>query len=241
MHVTSLYGIPVRVHASYLGLFAFFGLWGAWQAGLAGVFAAMLGLTMLTVSVVLHELGHTLAARSFGIATAAITLYPWGGVAAIENMPEEPDEELVIALAGPAVNFVLAAITGGLWLMTGFGPFAAMAMMNGGMGAFNLIPAFPMDGGRVLRALLAKRMGFLPASRLAVRVGRVFAWGFIAFGLFRFWPSLVLMGAFLLVALHQERERLIGLTWQKARGSRPPWDPDLRSLSPHFRYPGPLS
>jgi Zn-dependent protease len=240
MHLSSPFGIPVRVHASFGGLVVFFAGWGLVQAGMVGVLASLVAVAMLSVSVVLHELGHALAARRFGIATESITLYPFGGVAAIERMPEEPDQEMVIALAGPAVNFVLTAITGALWLATGFAPFGLMALMNAGMGAFNLIPAFPMDGGRVLRALLAQRMGFLPASRLSVRIGRTFAWGFVVVGLLKFWPSLALVGAFLLVALHQERERLVGMTWEKHTGQRPPWDPEASALRPFFRYPGPL-
>ncbi len=238
MHLSTPFGIPVRIHATFGGLVLFFGAWGLFQGGLVGLVASMIAVAMLAVSVVLHELGHALAARNYGIGTESITLYPFGGVAAIEKMPEDADQELVIALAGPAVNFALTAVTGALWLATGFAPFALMAMMNAGMGAFNLIPAFPMDGGRVLRALLSRRMGFLPASRLAVRVGRVFAWGFIAVGLLQMWPTLLMVGAFLLVALRPERARLVWMTWEKATGRRPPWDPDVRALGPSFRYPG---
>ncbi len=235
MHLASPFGVPVRVHSSFFGLVVFFAGWGLYQAGGVGVLASIVAVAMLAVSVVLHELGHALAARRYGIGTDSITLYPFGGVASIERMPEEPDQEMVIALAGPAVNFVLTTISGGLWLLTGFAPFALMGMMNGGMGVFNLIPAFPMDGGRVLRAVLARRMGFLPASRLSVRIGRAFAWGFVALGLVVFWPSLALVGAFLLVALHQERERLVWMTWAQHTGRRPPWDPNTSALRPFFR------
>jgi Zn-dependent protease len=99
-----------------------------------------------------------------------------------------------------------------------------LALSNLLMGAFNLLPAFPMDGGRVMRALLAKRMGWMPASRLAVRVGRVFAWGFIVIGLFFLHsPTLPLVGIFLHVALNAEKERLVALNWERTTGRPPPW------------------
>jgi Zn-dependent protease len=240
LHVASPFDIPLRLHWSFGGLVLVFAGWGGMQAGAAGVIAAVVAITMLAVSVVLHELGHALAAKHYGIGTQSITLYPFGGVAAIERMPEEPDQELVIALAGPAVNVLLAGFFGGAWLLTGWSLFGLMVTLNAGMGLFNLIPAFPMDGGRVLRALLARRMGFLPASRLAVRIGRVFAWLFIAVGVLRFWPSLLMVGIFLLAALHQEKERLVWMTWQRAHNRRPPWDPDVRYPLWRPVRPGPL-
>ncbi len=98
--------------------------------------------------------------------------------------------------------------------------------MNLGMGLFNLIPAFPMDGGRVLRAALASRIGFLPASKLAIRVGIVFAWLFLALGLYLWSPSLLMVGGFLHVALAIERNRLVWTHYQQSTGFTPPWDPD---------------
>lgn len=226
MHVSSPFGIPVRLHWSFFALVAGMMAWGANQAGGWGIVAVGVASVGLFGSVVLHELGHALAARRYGIGTAHITLYPFGGVAAIERMPEDPDEETVIALAGPAVNFVLAALAGWAWLATGSVFALGFVWMNLGMGLFNLLPAFPMDGGRVLRATLARRMGFLPASRLAVRVGRVFAWAFLALGVGWKHPSLFLVGAFLHVALNAERERLVALHWERTTGRPPPWDPE---------------
>ncbi|MCB9683626.1 MAG: M50 family metallopeptidase [Alphaproteobacteria bacterium] len=224
LHVISLSGIPLRLHWSFSLLIVAMVAMGGYQFGLPGMLAGAFASVGLSISVVLHELGHALAARRFGIETAHITLYPFGGVAAIERMPEEPDQEIVIALAGPAVNFVLAAIAGWIWLGTSQ-PFALVFVAsNVLMGLFNLIPAFPMDGGRVLRAVLAKYMGFIPASRLAVRIGRGFAWVFLiaAFPLRSL--NLALVGAFLHVALNSEKERLVAMNWERTTGRPPPWE-----------------
>jgi len=222
VQVASLFGIPVRIHWSY-ALLVVGGLvyTRAWL-GIPLAPMAIMAVAM-SVCVILHELGHALAARRFGVGTDNITLYPMGGVASMERMPEEPDQELVIAIAGPAVNFVLAALAGWIWLMTDHPIPMALAASNLFMGAFNLLPAFPMDGGRVMRALLAKWMGWLPASRLAVRIGRVFAWGFIAFGVVYGHPTLPLIGIFLHVALNSEKERLVALHWERTTGRPPPW------------------
>ncbi len=224
LHVTTVVGIPIRLHWSFWGLVAGMLAYGAWLAGVPGLVGVGLASIGLFTSVVLHELGHALAARQFGIDTAHITLYPFGGVAAIERMPEEPDQEIVIALAGPAVNFVLAAVGGWAWLLSDHPLALGFVVTNVGMGLFNLIPAFPMDGGRVLRALMARSMGFLPASRLAVKIGRGFAWGFMILAIYLWHPSLFLVGAFLHVALNSERERLVALHWERTTGRPPPWE-----------------
>jgi len=221
------FGIPLRLHWSFVFLVVGLCAYGVMNLGWPrGVWFGAVATTALFVSVVLHEYGHALAARRYGIGTHHITLYPMGGAAAIERMPEEPDEEAVIALAGPATNLVLAMAAGWVWLLSSH-PLALMfAMMNGAMGVFNLVPAYPMDGGRVLRALLAKRMGWLPASRTAVRIGRVFAWAFLAIGLF--FPGgpqweLVLLSGFLHVALNAEHQRLVAMHWEATTGRPAPW------------------
>ncbi|MEQ1571462.1 MAG: site-2 protease family protein [Myxococcota bacterium] len=223
MHIASPFGIPLRIHWSYSLLVGGLMAWGFVKGGAPALGASAFLAVALSVSVVLHELGHALAARRFGIGTDNITLYPMGGVASLERMPEEPDQELVIALAGPAVNIALAAIGGWGWMLTDHRLALGFVLMNLFLGLSNLLPAFPMDGGRVLRALLAKRMGWLPASRLAVRVGRVFAWGFIVVGVWWGDFSLPLMGAFLHLALNSERERLVAMHWQQTTGRPPPW------------------
>ena len=252
MHIASPFGIPLRLHWSFLALLGAFLGWGLYMGGLRGLVATSILATGLCLSVALHELGHAVAARRYGIGTAHITLYPFGGIAAIERMPEEPDQEMVIAVAGPAVNFALAAVGGWLWLGLDrmgatYAPLAlGFVVSNLGMGLFNLIPAFPMDGGRVLRALLARKMGFLPASRLAVRIGRAFAWLFLVTG--ALWPlltgatlphfSLLLVGGFLIVALRSEEARLVDLYWRSVTG-RPAWwsDNQKGDENPHSGLP----
>jgi stage IV sporulation protein FB len=228
LHIARPFGIPVRVHWSFFGLVAGLLAYGWYLGGGAGALGAAVGSVFLCVSVVLHELGHALAARRYDIPTADITLYPFGGIARIERIPEDPNEETVIALAGPAVNFVLAALGGWIWLGTDGNLLAqTFIAMNVFMGLFNLIPAFPMDGGRVLRATLARHMGWMRASRLAVRIGRGFAWLFLVGGWWWSNPSLMLVGVFLHVALNAEKARLVALHWYRETGTHPPWDPQF--------------
>jgi Zn-dependent protease len=167
--------------------------------------------------VVLHEFGHALAARRYGIGTRDITLLPIGGVARLERMPERPMQEFVVAVAGPAVNVVIAAILAGGLLVVGMWPtFDALTQRGGGfvfnlmavnvlLVAFNMIPAFPMDGGRVLRALLATRVPYARATRIAATVGQVCA---VGFGLVGLWsnPVLVLVAVFVFLAAQQEAQ-----------------------------------
>ncbi|MEO0601467.1 MAG: site-2 protease family protein [Myxococcota bacterium] len=233
MQIAKPFGIPLRLHWSFVFLVVGLCAYGVanlgWPRGL--IFGGVTTATLF-LSVVLHEYGHALAARRFGIGTHHITLYPMGGAAAIERMPEEPDQEAVIALAGPATNILLAIVAGWAWLLTSH-PYALMfTMLNGAMGLFNLIPAFPMDGGRVLRAVLAKRMGWMRASRTAVRVGRAFVWVFLGVGLLWQQWELLLMSMFLHVSLNAEEKRLVAMHWEATTGRPAPWmqDDDASAL-----------
>jgi Zn-dependent protease len=183
--LTRLAGIDVYVHATFFILIAWIGL-SYWQVegSLAAVISGVGFILALFGCVVLHELGHALTARRYGIRTRHITLFPIGGVAAMERMPDDPKQEIAVALAGPAVNLAIAL---GLWLwlsvssalvpvdqlsLTG-GPFLERLMViNIILAVFNLLPAFPMDGGRVLRAALAMRMDHNRATQAAARVGQ---------------------------------------------------------------------
>ena len=199
----SLFGIALNIHATFLLLLAWVAI-GEYQrshnamAALGGV----LFVLAVFATVVLHELGHALWARRYGIKTRDITLLPIGGVARLERMPREPTQELLVALAGPAVNVVIAGLlyfwlraTGGVptfvgttSIQPGFLERAFLARLlavNIWLVLFNLIPAFPMDGGRVLRALLAMRTrDYARATENAARIGRFFALVFGVLGLF---------------------------------------------------------
>ncbi|MFN7972542.1 MAG: site-2 protease family protein [Acidobacteriota bacterium] len=175
-------GIPVYVHAT-IGLLACWVILLAASSG-RGAEGALRDVVLLAAvfgCLVLHELGHALAARRFGISTVDITLLPIGGVARLERMPRRPVEELLVAVAGPAVNFAVAGLllawiwaTGSVAAPELWGTALArrLGTTNLVIGVFNLVPAFPLDGGRVLRAVLAWRFGHLAATRIAARVAR---------------------------------------------------------------------
>jgi Zn-dependent protease/predicted transcriptional regulator len=210
-------GIGVYVHATYLLLLIGAGWYGFLQRQRwMDAVGAVLFVVTLFVLVVLHEFGHALTARRFGIATRDITLLPIGGLARLERMPEEPKQELAVALAGPAVNVMLAglffAILGAadsaagpaFVLETGGGVIATLMWMNVVLAVFNLIPAFPMDGGRVLRALLATRMSYTRATNIAARIGQGMAVVFAILGVFSFNPFLFLIAFFVWIGAGQE-------------------------------------
>jgi Zn-dependent protease len=198
MHVGTLWGIPLKVHWTLGLLMLFFGYVAfsnnlkLWQAiGLMSL------VVVLFLCVVLHEYGHALAAKRFGIKTKDIILSPIGGVARLETMSEHPFTEFVIALAGPMVNLMIMLVLGvGMYFYDGnvfpkvydfkfSEPLELVKYvigMNGLLFAFNLIPAFPMDGGRILRSLLATRMSHHKATRIATFAGRMFAVGFMLYG-----------------------------------------------------------
>ncbi|VTT99269.1 peptidase m50 : Peptidase M50 OS=Cyclobacterium marinum (strain ATCC 25205 / DSM 745) GN=Cycma_4554 PE=4 SV=1: Peptidase_M50 [Gemmataceae bacterium] len=193
-----VFGIDLYVHGTFwlLPLFVSFSDLSA-GAGLAEAGTGLALVFAVFACIALHELGHALAARYYGIGTRDITLYPLGGIASLERMPERPGREIAIALAGPAVNIAIAlALFSGLLGASLIVPLATaldatgldaflsqLFVANVVLAAFNLLPCFPMDGGRVLRALLASRMSRVRATEIAVGVGSVVAGLFILVGL----------------------------------------------------------
>ncbi|PYL06748.1 MAG: site-2 protease family protein [Verrucomicrobia bacterium] len=206
-------GIQLRIHVTFLLLIAWLAFGYYSEGGSAAALGRVIFILLLFVCVVLHEFGHAFAAKGFGINTPDITLLPIGGVARLERMPEEPLQELVIAMAGPAVNVVIA-----LALALTIDWHAVMEprvvespnlglqllAMNVWLLLFNLLPAFPMDGGRVLRALLAIRMPYARATQIAANVGQGFAFLFGFAGLLIPNPFLIFIALFVYIGASQE-------------------------------------
>ncbi|NBC96648.1 MAG: CBS domain-containing protein [Deinococcus-Thermus bacterium] len=209
-------GSELRVHATFFLLL----LWiaaAAWvSAGPSAALFNTLFVLALFACVVLHEFGHALAARRYGIRTPDITLLPIGGLARLERMPEDPGQEIIVALAGPAVNVVIWAV---LVFVVGAdtsvealqniedpasGFLGRLAAVNLFLVLFNMIPAFPMDGGRVFRALLAIPLGRLQATRVAARAGQILAFVFGFLGLTTGAPILLLIAIFVFIAATSE-------------------------------------
>lgn len=215
--LTRLWGIDVYVHYTFFLLLLYF----AWQGYSVkqSIFDAadgVLFICALFTCVTLHEYGHALMARRFHIKTQHITLLPIGGVAAIEKTPDKPWQEVLVATAGPAVNVVIAVLIYA-WLRLNPQEYNAQAIMQGDyplliqllmvnvfLAVFNLIPAFPMDGGRVLRALLATRLDMSQATAWATKIGKVFAILFALYGVYSNNFILTFVAIFLWLGGHAE-------------------------------------
>ena len=210
--IARIAGSEIRIHLTFLLLLAWIAIAQYSAGGASAAVDTVLFVIAVFTCVVLHELGHALAARRYGIATPDITLLPIGGLARLSRLPEKPSEEIVIAIAGPAVNVVIAAI---LIVVFGasfepaslseienptYGFLTRLAVINIFLVLFNLIPAFPMDGGRVLRALLAFRLGRRRATELAARIGQALAFAFGFLGLIGGNAILVFIAIFVYLA-----------------------------------------
>lgn len=209
-------GIDVYLHFTFLLLLGFVGL-AHWLSHhtLAAAATGVLFFALIFLCVLLHEYGHALAARSYGVQTRDITLLPIGGLARLERMPEKPIQELWVAIAGPLVNLVIAAsLFVGLVATGSWEPLSSLDATRGHLAerllavnvflaVFNFLPAFPMDGGRVLRSVLALRMDYARATRIAANIGRGMAVLFAFAGLFTS-PMLLLIGFFVWFGASQE-------------------------------------
>ena len=208
-------GTAVRIHLTFFLLLAWIAAIHWSRGGAPAALDGVLFIIALFACVVLHEFGHIVAARRYGIRTPDVTLLPIGGVASLERMPEKPSQEIVVALAGPAVNLVIALVL--MFVIGAHFDLSQMAQLeqaqsslvgriaaaNVMLFAFNLIPAFPMDGGRVLRALLTIGMGYTRATRVAASIGQGLAVLFAFLGLMGN-PLLVLIAVFIFLAASGE-------------------------------------
>ncbi|MBL0126924.1 MAG: site-2 protease family protein [Flavobacteriales bacterium] len=217
-------GIKVRLHWTFLALPAYI-IFSDLSEGQpwSAIGTELVMVAIVFMCVVLHEFGHALTAKRYGVGTRDITLLPIGGVASLERMPEEPRQEFWITLAGPLVNVAIAvialvvmAILGLTSLVTdlllgGAGWTSMLAFLfavNVGLFLFNLIPAFPMDGGRLLRSLLAMRLGREKATRIATTLGRILAVLFAGYGIMAGQPFTVLIGVFVYMAAGAEARQV---------------------------------
>jgi Zn-dependent protease/CBS domain-containing protein len=238
-------GTAIRIHVTFFLLLAFIAIanYFAPEGGFDAAVQGVVFIVLLFVCVVLHEFGHIIAARQFGIATPTVTVLPIGGVASLERMPEKPGQEIVVALAGPLVNVIIAftlyALAGASLEITDMARLADMqpsllsrvAEANVALVIFNLIPAFPMDGGRVLRALLAIPLGFTRATQIAARIGQALAVVLGILGLFGS-PLLVLIAVFVFLAASAEAGMVQGRDMTRGILASEAMVTDFQTLSP---------
>ncbi len=215
INLFKVFGIQLAVHASFVLLLAYWGYQGWLEGGVQGMAWSVGLIVLFFVCVILHELGHSLTARRYGIKVPRIMLLPIGGMAEFDRIPRKPSQELLITAAGPAVNFLLVALLLPLvWndffhgeSVAAYSPAGVTVQLvyaNFIMGVFNLAPVFPMDGGRIFRALLAMKLPYLRATWWAVMVGRVLAVALIAWGLYTDRLMLAVLFTFILFAGNNE-------------------------------------
>ena len=209
MKIFQIAKTPVKVHWTLTALLAGLLIWQS-PGGIAAMATTAAIALCVFGTVFLHELAHVLVARDFGYDTDSITLYPFGGIARIQ-MPVEvpPEKEIYIALAGPLVNAVLAL---GFFIIAYYAgpPYGMIALLNLAMFVFNMLPSYPMDGGRVMRSLLARRIGHDKATRISIRVSKCFAWLYFLTGVYLTSPILSIIGAYLLYLLHYRMREASG-------------------------------
>jgi len=239
IHLTTVWGIPIRLNVSLL-IFLPLLVWLIAASGQIELYAALIdtlapatleadplevgfnpwiigvaGAVGLFFSVAVHELGHAYAAKRYGIGTESITLWIFGGLAALESMPKEWDREFWIAVAGPITSVALGGVFFGLLQVVPGGlPLVVfvvgwLAVINVVLAIFNMVPAFPMDGGRVLRALLSRGFSYARATQIAARIGTIFALVFAVIGILGWNPVLVLVALFIYGAATTESRAVV--------------------------------
>jgi len=228
LNAGTYWGIPVKIHWTFSLLFILFIGFG-WYKGAGGLALFSLGsfIILMFVCVILHEYGHALTAKKYGIKTLDIIISPIGGIARLQKLPDKPIHELAVAIAGPLVNLGIALIlfiVAFLFfseesfsvpdeslelLATPQGFISGLIWINFVLFAFNLIPAFPMDGGRILRAFLSMRFGKVEGTKYASLVGRALAIVFVIVGLMTQQIMLAFIGVFVFIMARSENEQMI--------------------------------
>lgn len=238
-------GIDLKVHSTFAIIIVWV-LFKHWESGhdIKTTLEGLLFVLSIFGCVVLHEFGHAITARKYGINTRDITLLPIGGIARLERMPEDPKQELLVALAGPAVNVVIAFIIFVLLFLTGSSiplfnlditsdSFLVKLMaLNIILVIFNMLPAFPMDGGRVLRALLALKMEYVQSTKIASKIGKTMAMLFGIIGLY-YNPFLVFIAVFVWFGANQEENMVKMKHSEDMFNKGEPAFTDLITLSPN--------
>ncbi len=242
-----IFGIKFSIHVTFFLLLAYVFLSdikeGAWQAGLSVLFVCA-----IFFCVVIHELSHSLVARRFGREPKSITLLPIGGVATIDMMPAKPSQEIAISIVGPFTNIAIAIVIGLIFrssvaaaldentkLTTSQLFIVDLIIVNVMLAVFNLIPALPMDGGRILRSILAMKFDYLRATLWAVAVGKVIAVIFIIIGFYKGNYVLALIGFFGLAGAESEKRQAIYLTMLARRPPDLTIPPEYINLSGNDR------
>lgn len=228
IHLLSVRGIDIRMHITFPLIL----IWGALQfgvfsgRGMNGAIFGVIVILLLFIIVLLHELGHSFAAQYYGVGVRQIVLLPIGGVAQLASIPEKPSQEFVIAIAGPLVNFILAILMVLFGLLVGFrvslagaadifrtmealgadALFNYLFLTNLFLAIFNLLPAFPMDGGRVLRAILASQMDYVRATIIAASIGQALAWALGLWGFLQGGFFIILIAIFIYLGAGHERQ-----------------------------------
>src|SRR5680860_774835 len=221
LYLGTLLKIPVKVHWSFALLIIYVIYYGQ-QLGMStfAIINFFYFTLLLFLCVILHEFGHALTARRYGIATQDILITPIGGLARLDRLPENPEHEMIVAIAGPLVNVGIALIIGAALYFSGsgfevigtesvvfeyFSNFPVLLFyLNVALVLFNLIPAFPMDGGRILRAIISMFQGRKKGTLIASWIGRILAVGFIGFGLYENHIGLIFIGIFVYFAARAE-------------------------------------
>ncbi len=226
LKIFTVFGIPIELHISFLLLMII--IYAAAFAGFISFYLAFL-ITLIFVTVIIHELSHSYVAKRYGVGIERIILFPIGGVSAMEEIPKDPGKELKIALAGPLTNIVIAAICFLLILVFGYTEFLKLSYIfiialeeyNWGLfltnflgvnlilGIFNLLPAFPMDGGRILRAYLARNRDYVIATKTAAKIGKQFAILMALTGVVLFNLILILIAIFIYLGADQEYQAIL--------------------------------